>query len=209
MRSMLRSLALCAAAVVSSAVPARADVVFHTGADPYLSFANSPWAAEVSEWDYFFFEDFEDFAFDVPGVTASDGWIIGPTALTDSVDADDGVIDGSGVAGHSYFTGVGSEIRFDFNAEELGQLPTRSGLVWTDGMAGVLVTLEAFGPDEEFLGSVDVVLGDMFFSGTTDEDRFLGVEAGGGGGARASLAGEGADGWPDETTIRESRGRIL
>ena len=128
MRSVTRAVALCAAAVVVSAAPVRADVVFHTGVDPYLAFENSPWAGEVSEWDYFFFEDFEDFAFNVPGVTASGGWIISPTAQTDSVDADDGVIDGLGLAGHSYFTGVTSAIRFDFDADELGRLPTRSGL---------------------------------------------------------------------------------
>ena len=67
------------------------------GPTPYLESSDSPFDG-VSFGAYFHLEDFEDHLLNVPGVTASSGGVtsivFGP-AIHDSVDADDGFIDGS------------------------------------------------------------------------------------------------------------------
>jgi hypothetical protein len=103
----------------------------------YLSFSDSPFSS--GSFSYFYLETFEDHLLNVPGVTASAGGVtsvvFGPS-IHDSVDADDGVIDGSGLNGDSYFSGSGAAgISFTFNAGALGSLPTSGGIVWTDGGA--------------------------------------------------------------------------
>src|SRR5215475_10221716 len=71
--------------------------------------ADSPFAAGVNAGDYagaggyFHLETLEDALFNSPGVTRSTGSITNPGTITDSVDADDGNIDGSGLQGHSLF----------------------------------------------------------------------------------------------------------
>ncbi len=51
-------------------------------------------------FDYFYVEDFKDGMLNTPGVFQDGtGAPTAPGALTDSVDADDGVIDGSGLDG--------------------------------------------------------------------------------------------------------------
>ena len=84
----------------------------------YLSQNNSPFRNLNNT--YFHLENFEDHLFNTPGVTASAGGVtsvvFGPSAH-DSVDADDGVINGSGLAGDCYFSASGAAgIRFTFNA---------------------------------------------------------------------------------------------
>ena len=148
------------------------------GPTPYLSFSDSPFSGE--SFSYFFLEDFEDGLFNTPGVSASAGGVtsvvFGPN-IHDSVDADDGVIDGSGLSGDSYFSPSGSEgILFTFDADVLGSLPDSAGLVWTDG-AGTTF-FEASGPGGISLGTVGPVeIADGFglFGGETGEDRFFGV----------------------------------
>ncbi len=126
--------------------------------------------------DYFWLETFEDHLFNVPGVTASTGGVtsvvFGPS-IHDSVDCDDGAIDGSGLLGDSYFGAP--NIRFTFNADVLGSLPTHAGIVWTDGSPNTTVTFEAFGAGGASLGSITAVNGDTSNNGTTEEDRFYGV----------------------------------
>lgn len=115
-------------------------------------------------------EDFEDGEADPRLLFPLPGSIIGPGGLTDSVDADDGVIDGSGTFGHSFFRSPPAEIAF---AEPL---PTFAGLVWTDGGAGTAVSFEAFGADGASLGVIGpFTLGDASNTGDTAEDRFFGV----------------------------------
>src|SRR5262245_1494125 len=71
---------------------------------------------------------FEDGPLDLPGVTGN-GTLIGPGGNTDSVDADDGTIDGSGTLGHSYFGGDGATgITFTFDPQRPGGLPTLAGM---------------------------------------------------------------------------------
>lgn len=148
------------------------------GPSPYLSFADSPF---TQVFTYFHLENFEDGVLNTPGVTAAGSSlsVIGPGGNTDSVDADDGTIDGSGTLGRSLFANPGSTgITFTFSAAVLGFLPTHVGIVWTDG-AGT-TSFQAFGPGG-LLGSLGpVAIADGSFLGTTAEDRFFGwVDLGG------------------------------
>src|SRR6266545_5675732 len=128
--------------VAASMGPALAGVVL--GPSPYLCFdtatapagcggADSPFKSIVFS-SYFYLETFEDHLLNVPGVSASAGGVtsvvFGPS-IHDSVDADDGVIDGSGLRGDDYFSGDGGTgVTFSFDAQTLGSLPTRAGVVW-------------------------------------------------------------------------------
>ena len=142
----------------------------------YLSQEDSPFRNLNST--YFHLENFEDHLLNTPGVTANTGGVtslaFGPTNH-DSVDADDGAINGTGLTGDSYFSANGAAgIRFTFNAAVLGSLPTHAGVVWTDG-AGT-VTFEAFDSQGVSMGVRGPFnLPDASFSGQTAEDRFFGV----------------------------------
>ena len=144
------------------------------GPSPYLSQADSPFAASIAAGNTFL-ETFESGALATPGVTASTGSVVAPGGITDSVDGDDGVIDGSGTGGHSFFSGNGAAgITFTFDATVLGHLPTQAGIVWTDG-AGT-TTFEAFGPGGVSLGQIGPVsIADGAITGETAEDRFFGI----------------------------------
>jgi hypothetical protein len=142
------------------------------GPSPYLSRSDSPFSDCVQ------LETFEDHLFNQPGVTADVGFVTGTvytSSLIDSVDADDGDLDGSGSFGDSYFSG-GLSVTFTFSAAVLGGLPTRAGLVWTDGSG--TTSFEAFGPTGTSLGVLGPVsIADGSFSGGTAEDTFFGVES--------------------------------
>ncbi|MGE5170255.1 MAG: hypothetical protein ACM3JC_07775 [Rudaea sp.] len=144
------------------------------GPSPYLSQADSPFAATITAGTTFL-ETFESGALTTPGVTPSTGSVVAPGGITDSVDGDDGAIDGFGTAGHSFFSGNGAAgITFTFDATVLGHLPTQVGIVWTDG-AGT-TTFEAFGPGGASLGTIGpVAIADGAITGETAEDRFFGV----------------------------------
>jgi len=175
---VLQSSAL--AALVFFPAAASAQVFF--GPTPYLSQADSPFTGSFS---YSYLEDFEDGALNTPGLSSSTGLVTSPGALVDSVDADDGAIDGFGTAGHSFYAQL-SFIDFSFDAAVLGSLPTHAGLVWTDvGVAPVFgtapVTFEAFDALGVSLGDIaPVLLGDGAVDGGTAEDRFFGVRYDGG-----------------------------
>jgi hypothetical protein len=165
------SLAWCAAGAVQAAP------VLHEPT-PYLSLADSPFNAGT--FNYFHTETFENHLLDTPGLTADAGGVtsvvFGPS-IHDSVDADDGSIDGSGLGGDSYFSGNGAGgVRFSFSAATLGALPTSAGLVWTDGGAGTSVTFSAFGATGNLLFTVTRSgFADNSNNGETAEDRFFGV----------------------------------
>lgn len=149
------------------------------GPSPYLSINDSPFLAAIQAGTVAL-ETNEDGRFDVPGVTVNGGSPIAPSGITDSVDGDDGAINGSGTGGRSFFFGSGSTgITFTFNAAALGGLPTQAGIVWTDGQG--TTTFEAFDAAGASLGVVGPVsLDDGSISGTTGEDRFFGVTHAGG-----------------------------
>ena len=144
---------------------------------PYLKFADSPFAAVDFSGGYFHFEDFEDHLLNVPGVTGSGGGVtsvvFGPS-IHDSVDADDGTIDGSGLAGDSWFRSPGvTGVTWTFDEVTLGALPTHVGIVWTDG-AGT-IGFEAFDKNGVSLGALAGAHADGVHNGTTIDDRFYGV----------------------------------
>jgi hypothetical protein len=168
----LRLVILMAVAVLLVAAPASAASLL--GPTPYLSFADSPFSG--LGLSNFQLENFQDNSLNTPGVSANFGAPTGPFGLTDSVDADDGSIDGSGTGGISFFSGSGATgITFTFDAAALGgSLPTHAGIVWTDGSGTTL--FEAFGPGLVSLGTLGPFsLSDGSFTGGTAEDRFFGV----------------------------------
>ncbi|USN98251.1 MAG: hypothetical protein H6810_08675 [Phycisphaeraceae bacterium] len=150
--------------------PAHATVSY--GPSEYLSAADSPWFAMTG----LVLEDFEDGVFNIPGVTASGGTVLAPGGSTDSVDGDDGAIDGSGTAGHSFYRIASDGILFSFNAAMLGRLPTHAGVVWTDGPSGGVIEFEAYDASGGLITRITGTHADSDFHGTTAEDRFYGVE---------------------------------
>jgi hypothetical protein len=148
------------------------------GPIPYLSQADSPFALGTGT---FCLETFESGSLSVPGVTGNAA-VTGPGGNTDSVDADDGAIDGSGTSGRSYFTGAGSTgITFTFDPNGPLGLPTSAGMVWTDGGGGASITFEALDQNGASLGTFGpFAIADGSNSGQTAEDGFFGaVNAGG------------------------------
>jgi hypothetical protein len=146
----------------------------YLGPTPYVGKSDSPF--DTSAFG-FCVEDFENNKFDIPGATGN-GATVAPGGITDSVDEDDGVIDGFGTAGHSYFQGNGAGgIQILFDEARTHGLPTEVGIVWTDGGVGAPITFEAFGPDGFSLlgpnGPNDHA--DDNFGGGTAEDRFYGA----------------------------------
>jgi hypothetical protein len=157
------------------------------GPTPYLSSADSPLSAAGAS--YFYLENFEGGALSTPGVTTNAGSVANPGPYTDSVDGDDGAIDGSGARGHSWYSSPATQrLEFTFDGGALGGLPTEAGVVWTDvanvspGQFGITnVTFEAFDENGLSLGTTGpFLLGDGLFTGQTSEDRFFGALNAGG-----------------------------
>lgn len=175
---MSRSLIFLAALSCISYAPAQTFL----GPTPYLQFADSPWFGVT--FDYFHLETVEDNLFNAPGATLATGIVtssgFGLSSLVDSVDEDDGSVNGTngfgGTFGDSLFSA--STITISFSAGVLGSLPTHAGLVWTDGSG--TITFEAFDSLGASLGTVTGNHADLSVAGTTAEDRFYGVIHGGG-----------------------------
>lgn len=162
-----------------------AEAVFHFPGTPYLSAADIPAGFYAGDLPTFL-EDFEDGNLS-GGLAASAGSIVGPGAfdgIRDSIDGDDGVLDGTcgpqGSKCRDWFTGSGSlGIKFSYGG---ATLPTAFGVVWTDG-AGI-VTLTAYDGGGVEIGSISRSgFADGSNSATTAEDRFFGVTYAGGIGA--------------------------
>lgn len=129
---------------------------------------------ECSGW----IEDFEMGTVD-PFLSIDNGEILLPrtfsglmNSVTDSVDGDDGVIDGSGTAGHSWFAPSDS-VTVSFLR------PVKNaGLVFTDGDAiSTNIRLEAFDIDGNLLAAIDAGdLADDTYTGETAEDTFMGFQ---------------------------------
>lgn len=137
--------------------------------------AGSPWAADAIAGNFssFYLENMEDATF-VTGWSADNGarWLGG---ITDSVDSDDGNVDGSGLLGDSWFYGGGSTgITFTFDSGALGGLPTYAAIVWTDSGGGASITFEAFDQYGDSLGTLGGI-GDLSNNGETAEDLFFGA----------------------------------
>ncbi|MDY6938849.1 MAG: S8 family serine peptidase [Cyanobacteriota bacterium] len=150
-------------------------VSFFNPDTPYLSFDDSPFKDE--NFAYFHLEDFEDDALNTPGVTVSNGRAFQTSDAMDSVDADDGTIDGSGSDGQSWWSWDNS-LSFTFDEAVLGELPTSAGIVVTDIVSGPVV-LEAFGVHGQSLGTTTTEMTNLV-QGRTADDRFLGITHKGG-----------------------------
>lgn len=150
---------------------------------PYLSFADSPFLDET--FNYFHLETFEDDQLNTPGLSISTGWLINPSnqpTAVDSVDGDDGAIDGSGLTGSSWYAFGARDFTVNFDRDTLGQLPTHAGFALTDisrndttQLGSGRVVFEAFDANAQSLGMKTIDYGDDLWGGQTSEDRFLGV----------------------------------
>ena len=130
-------------------------------------------------FDYFILRDMESGPLDTTTVSVSGGSVYGPGGLTDSVDGDDGIVDGHGTNGHSFFSGSGpTGILFRFKRSVLGRWPTHAGIVWTDGNNAIV--FEAFDTTGASVGSISGSHADGDNYGGSSEDRFYGVIHGGG-----------------------------
>src|SRR5262245_58757851 len=137
----------------------------YAGPYTYLSAADSYFPLATPG---FCLETFEDGTLDPAGVTGN-GSIATPSGLTDSVDGDDGSIDGSGSGGHSYSGSGLTGVTFTFDPQRPGGLPTQAGMAWTDGEG--TTTFEAFDQNGVSLGTLSRDHADGSMSGTTGEDR--------------------------------------
>ncbi len=183
MTSRYRRPFLAAAAVSLSLIATNAFAAY-VGGNSYQSFANSPFSG-LSFTGYFHLEDFEDHSLNTPGVTQSGGTITSggfSGAIIDSVDADDGAVNGSCnkgaaafIACDSFFGSGGTGISFTFSDGGLGTLPTHVGIVWTDGVNSV--HLEAFDAVGDSLGVFGpfAVAGGAHADQDVEEDTFVGV----------------------------------
>lgn len=145
-------------------------------------------------FSWFYFKDYEDKVLDSPGVTMttapcpnvgigcpliSSDWF--SPEFTDSVDEDDGAIDGLGqtVGDRGQSVWGRTFLKFTFDPAVLGQFPTHAGVVWTDGSPG-LTTFEAWDQNGNSLGTIVAYLDDGSNLGTTIDDHFFGATNPGG-----------------------------
>ncbi len=182
--SRLLGRVLLAAFALGPAV-GRCDVTF-LGPTPYLSASDSPFDMS-GLGSTFFLEDFEDGTWNLPpGVVAAPYTIGVPGSFTDSVDADDGVIDGQGNGGHSlwpafhYYNPTGpptfnTTMQFNFDTQSLGFVPNAFGFVYTDGVPGSFVSVSLRDVTGVGIGSYRISLEmDPSHMGSTSGDRFIG-----------------------------------
>ncbi|MHC5004901.1 MAG: hypothetical protein ACYTJ0_17465 [Planctomycetota bacterium] len=173
-----------AGAVLAPAGLASAATLHYDANQSYLSMNDSPFYNFSNNQNVtWFMEDFEDGLLNSLGVSADGGSVFNGSETVDSVDMDDGSMDGMGNEGMSY-KHAGSEgqmLTLTFDANDLGgHLPTRVGFAWTDGHPDALVVFEAFDAANNSLGSISTTLGDAYNSGQTPEDRFFGIAFNGG-----------------------------
>lgn len=184
MRHILKSSAV-AATLFAAAIRAFAGPVTFFGPSPYLSATDIPagfYAGNIPT----LLDTLEDGSLDASLIGSGGGAVRTNSALNDSVDADDGLIDGActhpfGRACASWVnsTDAGNPASATFTFVGTDPLPTAFGLVWTDGKGDI--TFSATGADGLSLGSFDATgFADRFNSQTTAEDRFFGVQFDGG-----------------------------
>jgi hypothetical protein len=169
MKHLFHALSISSLALISAISASQA-----VGPQPYLQTSDSPWASLLTN-GMFYLEDFEDGSLNTPGVTATAGSVQNPSGLTDSVDGDDGTLDGFGTAGRSFFrSSAAAGFEFTFSSGTYGLLPTHTGLVWTDGQPNGTTRFEAFDALGTSLGVITGNHASSGFSGQTAEDRFYG-----------------------------------
>ena len=197
--------------VLSGLFSAYVDAQQFIGPLPYSSFNDPLSGANTSpfsglQFSYLHLEDFEDGLLNTPGVSVREFATTNINiSFSDSVDGDDGVIDGRATGNaRSLFSNLSvSSFTFDFDQSTLNGYPTHAGIVWTDigrnnggtPFASDLIDntfFEAFDAAGLSIGMVGPVsLGDSVINRTTDEDRFFGViHSGGISAIRISMPGK-------------------
>jgi hypothetical protein len=143
----------------------------------YRSFADSTFSQLA--FGYSYLEDFEDGLLNTPGLILSSGNVLAPGPLTDSVDGDDGAIDGFGTLGHSFYPGA-TTFSISFDKTLLGRYPTNVGIVFTDvgnvstGSFGqAQFNFNIFGANDELTNFGFTIVGDGVVNGTTPEDHLM------------------------------------
>ena len=159
-------MALFAAATVAGT--AQAGSTFYYANTSYLKSGDSPFSSASGMK----LETFEDGLLNTSGVTSNHGKIKNSGSKTDSVDGDDGNVDGKGKKGHSWNSGSSKKMVFKFSSSNK---PTMAGLVWTDGKKNSTVKFHAWDKNGNLIGKIKVKLGDSSRKGTTAEDRFFGL----------------------------------
>jgi len=172
-RTVVLALTLCGAAFAS------AQGIYSPS--QYQKFSDGPLSFVDYSGGYSHLENFEDGAFNAPGVIGSGGAVLSPGVQTDSVDEDDGILNGLGSAGHSYYVS-GNKVEFTFDKSVLGWLPTHAGFAWTDvGFSDLVlgfdqVLFEAFDGAGVSIGTSGwLLVGDGNTTGETAEDIFFGA----------------------------------
>lgn len=160
--------------------PANAATTILGPVTPYLSVDDTPanFLCNLCDDCVHVLEDFEDNSLDhgividaIDGQILYPGFGTGLDGLTDSVDGDDGSVDGIGNMGYSYFSPANTlTIHFPVAVKS-------AGVVWTDGDIGSTTLFEAYRDDQLLYSYGPVALADDSFQGTTAEDTFLGVQA--------------------------------
>ena len=175
---ILRLLCLGVFALASFSVANAATTTY--GPSAYFQFGDAP-DGFLCNGCVAWVEDFEMGTLD-PFLSIDNGDILMPNAfsgvmnsVTDSVDGDDGVVDGWGNGGHSWFTGADNAD--DNHLTVSFASPVKSaGLVITDGdRLSTTFLVEAFDSMGNSVGLIDTGdIADDFFTGETEEDRFVG-----------------------------------
>ena len=139
---LIRSVVSLLVAVSSVAISSQGWAATVFGPTAYLSSADIPTGFYQGSAPLVL-DDLEDNSLDA-SLSASAGSIISRAqfgGLVDSVDADDGAINGNGQNGRSWFNGSGAT-GVTFTYVGAAPLPTAFGIVWTDGSGSI--TFQAF-----------------------------------------------------------------
>ena len=137
----------------------------------YASGGDSPFNGIA--FNYFYLENFEDGALDTVGVSTVGGRPLGPSGATDSVDLDDGVLDGFGRQGWSYWSSNVTDVTFSFDASALGRLPSHVGLVMTHSVGPT--TIDFIDAQGQSIITFDALEFSQTVNGSTANDRFVGA----------------------------------
>jgi PKD domain len=126
---------------------------------------------------YFYLEDLRDGMVNMPGLTVSPLTI----APGDSVDEDDGTVNGNGAAPFSLRSNDSNNPRVElrFDGSVLGKLPTHVGVVLTDGNKDAKTRVDVYDASNTLVGTTNANLTNSFLDGSpngggTGEDRFFG-----------------------------------
>jgi hypothetical protein len=173
MDNRLQWAAMMLAGLACSAATQAASTFYYDANSNYRGLASGPFNAMAGPGNLSV-ENFEDGLVNTVGMSINRGVVRGATATTDSVDRDDGQVDGLGQAGRSFTSGSHTSITIRFTPQG-GNTPQMAGLAWTDGRQNSIVVMKAWDRNGQYLGFIRARMGDLSRNGTTGDDRFLGL----------------------------------